>query len=190
MSGLTGYYSASINEFKERSTLIKQMAAEIRCNKADIIETWSESKETIAWVHHNVVNPESQTIFNESGTMCIFMDGEVFDYKTEKEELIKKGYKCKYKNKDAEFCLHLYEEFGKDAFLKLNGSFLIIVYNKDFRELLWSTINDPESLSPNIFNIEVIRNTYNGCIKRQGNFYKILFLLLNFGRRNKKYGAK
>jgi asparagine synthase (glutamine-hydrolysing) len=57
------------------------------------------------------------------------MQGEIFDYEIDKLSLIRKGHKFKYKNNDAEFCLHLFEEKGKSAFERLNGSFCIIIYN-------------------------------------------------------------
>jgi len=67
------------------------------------------------------------------------MEGEVFDYEDKKNELLNKGHEFKLRNNSAEFCLHLYEEFGDDCFKSLNGSFLIVIYNIKLMELILAT---------------------------------------------------
>ena len=80
----------------------------------------------IARVHLGVFNPEPQPIFNEDKSLCIFMDGKIYDYGEQLNELKNKGHKFNSEN-DPEFCLHSYEEYGTDFIKRLNGSFVLLI---------------------------------------------------------------
>jgi len=96
-------------------------------------------------VHLGVVNPESQPIFNEDGSIYIVMDGEVFDYEEEKGRLLSNGHRFRVGN-DPEFCLHLYEELGEEFAEKLNGCFVIIIHDTRNDRILIT--NDRHGLIP------------------------------------------
>jgi len=133
MSGIAGYIN---NTEKATGALLGRMSESIRYTKSDRIDKWGEDFLAICRVHHGVVNSEPQPIFNGDKSLFIVMDGEVFDYEEQKIKLIYNGHKFKFDNNDAEYCLHLYEEMGKDAFKELNGSFCIVIYNLATHELL------------------------------------------------------
>lgn len=92
-----------------------------------------------------ILNPEPQPIFSENKNLCIMMEGEIYDYENIKDELISHGHKFSINN-DPEFILHLYEEYGKSFVSKLNGSFILIIWDKEKQELL--IINDRYGLRP------------------------------------------
>lgn len=92
-----------------------------------------------------ILNPETQPIFNENKTLCIMMDGEVYDYQNLKQELISKGHKFLIDN-NPEFILHLYEEYGNDFVHKLNGAFALAIWNRPKQEVL--IVNDCYGLRP------------------------------------------
>jgi len=92
-----------------------------------------------------ILNPEAQPIFNEDGSLGIFMDGEVYDYDKQKTKLESNGHKFKVGN-DPEFCLHLYEEYGEDFVQSLNGSFVIIIFDIKNRKMI--VANDRFRLRP------------------------------------------
>ncbi|MCG7847968.1 MAG: asparagine synthetase B [ANME-2 cluster archaeon] len=96
-------------------------------------------------VYFGIFNPEPQPIFNEDRTLCIMMEGEIYDYQDMKDDLVFKGYKFSLDN-DPEFILHLYEEYGKDFVHKLNGSFTLVIWVEKSQELL--IINDRYGLRP------------------------------------------
>lgn len=91
------------------------------------------------------LNPETQPIFNENKTLCIMMDGEVYDYQNLKQELISKGHKFLIDN-NPEFIIHLYEEYGNDFVHKLNGAFALAIWNRPKQEVL--IVNDRYGLRP------------------------------------------
>src|SRR4030042_3098844 len=149
MAGLVGYIGKRIAD--EDPNLINSMIHSIKYVDTDIIDKWGDSYLTIARVHHGVVNAEKQPIYNEDKSLLIFMDGEVYGYEDEKQFLLKKDHRFNNRENDAEFCLHLYEELGRDSFVKLNGSFLILIYDLRSGDLI--IVNDRFSSYTVFYNI-------------------------------------
>ncbi|MGA9047751.1 MAG: asparagine synthetase B [Dehalococcoidia bacterium] len=131
MAGLVGIFTRDISENDYLKNLVNSMARDIHYAGWDIFNQWDSPRLSVARVHHGVINPENQPIFNEDHSICIFMDGEVFDYESSKQLLIREGHRFNNPNNDAEYCLHLYESKGTKAFAELNGSFVIILYHLD-----------------------------------------------------------
>ena len=127
------------------NSLLDRMCNEIKHENWHKVDKYIEDDFAIARVHLGILNPEPQPIYNENKSMCIFMDGEIFDYEKEKEELKQKGHKF-HINNDPEFCLHLYEEKGEKAFKELNGSFCCAICDLNAQELL--LVNDRFSSRP------------------------------------------
>lgn len=136
MSGIVGVCSKRALEIGYVNELIKDMSEEITYAPDDLVDTWNDENLAIARIHHGVVNPEPQPVLNEDGSLCAVMEGEVFDYDAEKRSLIDKGHHFRLRGNDAEYCLHLYEEYGTEAFAKLNGSFVLALYDRTTHELL------------------------------------------------------
>lgn len=81
------------------------------------------------------LNTGNQPIFNEDKSICIIFNGEIYNYKELKEELIKKGHHF-YTTSDTEVIVHLYEEEGNTFFHKLNGIFAFALLDKNKDRLL------------------------------------------------------
>ena len=119
--------------------------------KSMIHENWFKTDRyinknfAVGRVHIGIINSEPQPIFNEDGTLCVFMDGEIFDYEKERKELTSKGHKFGLNN-DAEFCLHLHEGYGKEFVRRLNGSFVLAILDIKNQKLL--VANDRYGLRP------------------------------------------
>ena len=124
------------------------MQEELKYTGIERCDQWQHENFAISRIHHGIVNPDRQPIFSQKGekSLCIVFDGEVFGYARQRELLDQRGYRAQLRNNDAEYCLHLYDAFGKDAFGKLNGSFLIVLYHIASRELL--VVNDRFSSRP------------------------------------------
>ncbi len=146
MSGIVGICSEHALDLAYVNRLIADMGKEITYASDDLTDRWNDSHLAIARVHHGIVNPETQPVFNEDGSLCIVMDGEVFDYDLEKRSLIERGHHFRLPGNDVEYGLHLYEEYGPEAFAKLNGSFLLALYDRTTHELL--LVNDRFSSHP------------------------------------------
>ena len=130
---------------KNRKALLESMLNSIKYENWYSTDSYNGPVFAIGRTHLGVLNPEAQPIFNEDGSLGIFMDGEVYDYDKQKRNLESNGHKFKVGN-DAEFCLHLYEEYGEDFVKNLNGSFVIIIFDAQNRKMI--VANDRFRLRP------------------------------------------
>jgi len=76
-----------------------------------------------------------QPIHNEDESIWVILNGEIYNFKELREELIRKGHKF-YTNSDTETIVHLYEEEGENVANKLNGMFAFAIWDKKNRILL------------------------------------------------------
>lgn len=127
MSGIVGIFGT--DRAADKPALTAEMARLIKHVETDITDVWHDLNFSMARVHHGIVNNQKQPILNQNNSLLIFMDGEIYDYQPLKDNLLRKDYTFFYDHSDAEFCLHLYEEFGEKAFAKLNGSFILALYD-------------------------------------------------------------
>ena len=67
------------------------------------------------------------------GRYWIIYNGEIYNYKTLREELILKKYKF-YSNSDTEVVLNAYKEWGVDSFQKFNGEWSFAILDKKHNE--------------------------------------------------------
>jgi asparagine synthase (glutamine-hydrolysing) len=142
--------------------LLASMARSITYEKWHQTNLYSAPPLAIGRVHLGITNPEPQPIFNEDGSILIVMDGEVFDYEDEKKRLELRGHKFKVGN-DPEFCLHMFEEYGEEFVRKLNGSFVLIIYDKRNENVLIA--NDRYGLRPLYYASEGIRFIFSSEVK-------------------------
>ena len=145
MPGIVGITSSNLD-----SELLEHMISSIRHEGWYRIDKYHDSLFGIARVHLGIFNSEPQPIFNEEKSLCIFMDGKIYDYDEELLKLKAKGHKFNIVN-DPEFCLHLYDEYGKDFVKKLNGSFVIAICDLKEEKLL--LVNDRYGLRPHYYAI-------------------------------------
>ena len=70
----------------------------------------------------------SQPIYNEDKNLVLVLNGEIYNHKDLRKDLIEKGHTFRT-NSDAETVLHLYEEYGNELFSHLRGMFAFAMYN-------------------------------------------------------------
>lgn len=75
-----------------------------------------------------------QPIFSDNNNLVIFFNGEIYNYKVLKDQLLKDG--CEFETTtDTEVILKLYEKYGADAFSMLDGMFGVSIYDKRISKL-------------------------------------------------------
>ncbi len=84
----------------------------------------------------SIIDLESgaQPIFNETNDCLIVFNGEIYNYRSIREELEKKGHRFKTSS-DTETILHAFEEWGKNCVTRLNGMFAFAIWDERNKRL-------------------------------------------------------
>jgi asparagine synthase (glutamine-hydrolysing) len=161
MPGLIGYVGSTIsNQTNEQS--LARMARALEPENRFHTETYEREGFGLGRVTLGLVNGEPQPLWNEDQSMCIFMEGELFDYDDLKQDLLNRGHRFRINN-DAEFALHLFEEFGDDFVTRLNGIFSLSIWDEKERRLILA--NDRLGLHPLYYAHHEGRLTYGSGVR-------------------------
>lgn len=76
-----------------------------------------------------------QPITNEDGTIWVVFNGEIYNFKSIRDELTSKGHIFKTCS-DTEVLVHLYEELGENMASKLNGIFAFALWDRKKQQLM------------------------------------------------------
>ncbi len=76
-----------------------------------------------------------QPMCNETGDVWIVFNGEIWNYKILRKELIEKGHQFRT-NSDTETIIHAYEEYGVDCVARLHGMFGFAIWDGPRKRLL------------------------------------------------------
>ena len=144
--------------------LIKRMCGSM-CSSDSLFQTSCLAKAHIGLGHLNLepLNCEPQPIWDEDLSKCIIMNGRIFDYKEERNRLIKNGHKFQYQKSDAEFILHQFEEFGTGFVRSLNGVFNFVIYDGEEEQIV--IVNDRYGMKPLYYYCEDDKLIFSSEIK-------------------------
>ncbi len=143
MPGIVGF--VDIHESEESQSLLQRMAMALHNEAGFDTDLYYAPGLGLGRVSLKITNPESQPIWNEDHTICIVMEGEIFDYERQKQELISQGHNFCVGN-DPEFILHLYEHYGQGFAERLNGAFIVAILDENEKKLIIA--NDRIGLHP------------------------------------------
>lgn len=91
-----------------------------------------------------------QPQFNEDKSIVVIFNGEIYNFKEIKKDLIKKNHIFKTES-DTEIIPHLYEEKGEDFVHDLNGMFAIALYDVKKKKII--LVRDRMGIKPLYFNM-------------------------------------
>lgn len=91
------------------------------------------------------LNSGKQPIHNENNNLILTFNGEIYNYKELKEQLISNGHKF-YTQTDSEVLIHGFEQWGEDLVNKLRGMFAFAIWDKQNKSLFLA--RDPFGIKP------------------------------------------
>jgi asparagine synthase (glutamine-hydrolysing) len=85
----------------------------------------------------SVIDTETgwQPISNEDDSIFVILNGEIYNFRSLREELSEKGHKFRT-NSDTEVIVHLYEEDGIEFVKRLDGMFALAIWDEPNRRLV------------------------------------------------------
>ncbi|MGB6882068.1 MAG: asparagine synthase (glutamine-hydrolyzing), partial [Microgenomates group bacterium] len=127
-----------------------------------------------------------QPISNEDGTVTVVFNGEIYNYKDLKKQLLKDGHKFKT-NSDTEVLVHLYEKYGKKMPKFLNGMFAFAIWDEKKQSLFLA--RDRAGIKPLYYFIsgkQIVFGSEVKTILKHSSYKKevdrdVLQLYLSFG---------
>ncbi len=103
-----------------------------------------------------------QPLFNETKEISMVCNGEIYNYRELKADLVKKGHTFRT-GTDVEVIIHLYEEYGTEFPKMLNGQFAIALY--DGRTESFYLVRDHVGICPLFYTIADNRIIFASEIK-------------------------
>ncbi|HRY29557.1 MAG TPA: asparagine synthase (glutamine-hydrolyzing) [Elusimicrobiota bacterium] len=134
--------------------LLGKMAERLRHRGPDEGGIWAEGPVGLAMRRLKVIDLASgqQPMSNEhcphhgrTGTLRLIYNGEIYNFQSLRTELESRGHRFRTAS-DTETILHAYEEFGEEAWDRLNGMFALALYAE--REKTLTLVRDRMGVKP------------------------------------------
>jgi asparagine synthase (glutamine-hydrolysing) len=133
MCGIAGIWGEVTTE------RLKAMAHALRHRGPDDEGFWLSPEIGIGFANRrlSIIDLEGgrQPISNEDGSIIAIFNGEIYNYRELREDLIARGHRFKTQS-DTEVIVHLYEDHGADLATKLRGMFAIAIWDDYQRQLV------------------------------------------------------
>ena len=126
MCGFVGF----VDKAKNKKKIVKDMADIIVHRGPDSDGYYVDDECALGFRRLSIIDLDggSQPIYNEEKDKVIVFNGEIYNYKEIREDLIEKGHKFSTSS-DTEVVLHGYEEYSEKILDKLRGMFAFIIYD-------------------------------------------------------------
>jgi asparagine synthase (glutamine-hydrolysing) len=133
--GICGVYNVQSGEPVSQG-LVEQMTRLISHRGPDDSGVYLDGEVGLGVVRLSIIDLSGghQPMSNETGDIWIVFNGEIWNYKTLRKELIEKGHHFRT-NSDTETIVHAYEEYGVDCIARLHGMFGLAIWDAPRRRL-------------------------------------------------------
>jgi asparagine synthase (glutamine-hydrolysing) len=135
MCGVCGYFDIS-KQRKAEKNILEKMANTLIYRGPDSSGYLIKDNLGLGFRRLSLIDLEggNQPLYNEDKTIFLVCNGEIYNYRELKKQLIQQGHKFRT-NTDVEVLIHLYEEYGLDFLNKLNGQFAFVLYDSHKQQL-------------------------------------------------------
>ena len=144
MCGISGFIGNVAND--KEQILVKMMDA-IAHRGPDQAGTFVDEEAAFGFRRLSIIDLDHgmQPMFNENKDIVIVFNGEIYNHKELREELIAKGH-IFANNADTEVLVHGYEEYGTELLYRLRGMFAFMIY--DMKKKLFFGARDFFGIKP------------------------------------------
>ncbi|MEW6730452.1 MAG: asparagine synthase (glutamine-hydrolyzing) [Acidobacteriota bacterium] len=134
MCGICGYITEKGRASRE---LVREMASTIRSRGPDDEGYYVEGPVALGHRRLSIIDLESghQPITNETASIWIVFNGEIYNFQTLREQLRACGHSFAT-NSDTEVIVHAYEEYGEDCVKYFNGMFAFALWDEERKRLM------------------------------------------------------
>ena len=129
MCGFVGF----TNKINDASIVLGKMMDRIKHRGPDSDGKYVDEQIAMGFRRLSIIDLSdqgSQPIFNEDKSLVLTFNGEIYNYKDLREELVASGHKF-YTQTDSE----VLEQWGEDMLDKLRGMFAFVIFNKNTNEV-------------------------------------------------------
>ncbi len=149
MCGICGYINLNQTSQINDNTIVK-MANRMEHRGPDDIGHYSENSFSLAMRRLSIIDTENgnQPIYSDDKKIVIIMNGELYNYKQLRDELMTKNIKFKT-NSDTEVVLKMYELYGLTCIDKLQGMFAFCI-NDSKLNITW-LVRDRFGIKPLLY---------------------------------------
>lgn len=146
MCGICGYLGSG------DQGLLNRMCSALRHRGPDDMGFFLDNDQRVGLGHTrlSIIDLEGghQPLSNEDESIWITYNGEIYNYRELKHDLVAKGHSFRT-NSDTEVIVHLYEDYGRDCLRFLNGMFAFALWDRRNRQLFLA--RDRLGVKPLIF---------------------------------------
>ena len=143
MCGLCGF----TGELVDKETYLRQMTEKIIHRGPDSDGFYTDADIAMGFRRLSIIDlgAGDQPLYNEDKTLVLTFNGEIYNYKTLRAELLEKGH-IFVTESDSEVLLHGFEEWGEELLPRLRGMFGFAIWNTVKKELFLA--RDPFGIKP------------------------------------------
>ena len=147
MCGIAGIVSLVSGLAPATVEQLASMAAAISHRGPDEFGIYRDDDAGLAHARLSIIDLSTgqQPLSNETGTLWVVFNGEIFNYVELRRELEAVGHRFRTKS-DTEVIVHAYEQWGDDAFGRFNGQWAIALWDAPRRALVLA--RDPFGVRP------------------------------------------
>lgn len=132
MCGICGF----TGQIEQRENTIKKMTEVITHRGPDSDGFYQNDYISMGFRRLSIIDLDEghQPIYNEDKSLVLTFNGEIYNYKDLRKELIELGHKF-YTETDSEVLIHAFEEWDEEMFEHLRGMFAFAIYNTQTKAL-------------------------------------------------------
>jgi asparagine synthase (glutamine-hydrolysing) len=136
MCGICGVYNKQSGK-PVSSQLIEEMTSHISHRGPDDNGIYLDNNLGLGFARLSIIDlsGSSQPMANETGDVWLVFNGEIWNYKELRAELLEKGHQFRTQG-DTETIVHAYEEYGVECIARLHGMFGLAIWDGREKRLL------------------------------------------------------